>query len=413
MYPQRFYFDLWDLYNYWNSIIQSKAAMSYVYKRPELARQMARQLLHPSVLDEGLRSGLFLSGLRRIGKTTFLINDLIPALEDLGAIVIYVDLWSDPQRSPATLIRDAIRDKLSELESLPAGAVRKLRRLAGADIGALGFKFGFKLESLGEPGGATLAQALGEVVDQGRTDVVLIVDEVQHAITSEEGNQMLLALKAARDAINPRPETLGHFLFVGTGSHRALVGELTARRNQAFTGATSVAYPVLDKEYVAYLLERLSAEGFTAQPSLDVAVKAFQTLGHRPEEMIRALRQLHFHLPPGSNPDEHLPVIANTLRSAAADLELVKLEQLGGLATAIFDRIASADGDARGLFSAEAAAAYSQAIGREVKVEEAQPVVNELMATNLIMRKGHGLYGITDPFVQEMWRERKAIEGKL
>jgi hypothetical protein len=65
------------------------------------------------------------------------------------------------------------------------------------------------------------------------------------------------------------------------------------------------------------------------------------------------------------------------------------------------------------LFSAEAAAAYSKAIGREVKVEEAQPVVNELMATNLIMRKGHGLYGITDPFVQEMWRERKAIEGKL
>ena len=99
--------------------------MSYVYKRPALARQMARQLLYPSVLDEGLRSGLFLSGLRRIGKTTFLINDLIPALEDLGAIVIYVDLWSDTQRSPATLIRDAIREKLSELESLPASAARK------------------------------------------------------------------------------------------------------------------------------------------------------------------------------------------------------------------------------------------------------------------------------------------------
>lgn len=387
--------------------------MSYVYKRPDLARQMARQLLHPSVLDEGLRSGLFLSGLRRIGKTTFLLNDLIPALEDQGAIVIYVDLWSDTQRSPAALIRDAVRKKLVELESLPASAARKLRRLAGADIGALGFKFGFKLDHLGEPGGATLAQALGEVVDQGRTDVVLIVDEVQHAITSDEGNQMLLALKAARDAINPRPDTPGHFLFVGTGSHRALVGELTARRNQAFTGATSVAYPVLDKAYVAYLLERLAAEGFTAQPSLEVAVNAFETLGNRPEEMIKALRQLHFHLPPGSNPDEHLPMIANTLRSAAADIELMKLEQLGGLATAIFDRIACAKGDARGLFSADAASAYSAAIGREVKVEEAQPVVNELMATNLIMRKGHGLYGVTDPFVQEMWRERKSLEGKL
>lgn len=387
--------------------------MSNIYQRPELAKQMARQLLQPGVLDEGLRSGLFLSGLRRTGKTTFLINDLIPALEDLGAIVIYVDLWSDTQRSPAQLILEAVRKTLTELESPSSTILRKLKRLASADIAAFGFKFSFKLDTLGEAGGATLAQALKEVVDQAGADVVLIVDEVQHAITSDEGNQMLLALKAARDAINPRPDTTGHFLFVGTGSHRALVGELTARRNQAFAGATSVAYPVLDREYIDYLLARLSSEGFTALPSPDVAIKAFQALGHRPEEMIRALRQLHFHLPEGSNPDEHLPTIANTLRSAAADVELMKLEQLGGLATAIFDRIATTQGDARGLFSADAAAAYSLAIGREVKVEEAQPVVNELMASNLIMRKGHGLYGITDPFVQEMWRERKSLEGKL
>lgn len=53
------------------------------------------------------------------------------------------------------------------------------------------------------------------------------------------------------------------------------------------------------------------------------------------------------------------------------------------------------------------------AVGREVKIEEIQPVVNELLATNLIMRKGHGLYGITDPFVQEIWRERKALAGKI
>jgi len=86
--------------------------------------------------------------------------------------------------------------------------------------------------------------------------------------------------------------------------------------------------------------------------------------------MIKALRQLHFHLPAGANPDEHLPVIANTLRSAAADIEIMKLEQLGGVPTAVFDRIASTDGDARGLFSGEAAASYSKAVGREVKVEE-------------------------------------------
>ncbi|MEX5624669.1 ATP-binding protein, partial [Pseudomonas syringae] len=78
------------------------------------------------------------------------------------------------------------------------------------------------------------AEALTEVVDQARADDVQVVDEVQQAITTEAGQQMMLALKAARDAINPRPNTPGHFLFIGTGSHRAMVNELTARRNQAF-----------------------------------------------------------------------------------------------------------------------------------------------------------------------------------
>jgi len=387
--------------------------MSSVYRRPDLASQMAKQLLNPGVLDEGLRSGLFLSGLRRTGKTTFLLNDLIPALEAAGALVIYVDLWSDTQTSPAALVRAAIKRTLGDLQAPSSLVLQKLKRVAGVNVGALGFKFGFKLESLGAEGGPTLAHALTEVVDQARTDVVLIVDEVQHAITSEDGNQMLLALKAARDAINPRPGTAGHFLFIGTGSHRALVNELTAKRNQAFAGATSVPYPVLEADYVEHLLQRLAKEGAKSLPSPEVASQAFRTLGSRPEEMIKALRQLNRHLPQGGNPDAHLPVIAATLKSTAADIELMKVEQLGRLATAVFERIASTDGDTRGVFSAEAAADYSKAIGREVRVEEAQPVVNDLLAANLIMRKGHGLYGVTDPFVQEIWREKKALEDDL
>jgi len=360
--------------------------MSSIYRRPALAAQMARQLLTPGVLDEGLRSGLFLSGLRRTGKTTFLLNDLIPTLEEAGALVIYVDLWSDTQTNPAVSVLSAVRKTLAQ------------------------FKFGFTLDSLGVEGGTTLAQALTEVVDQAKTDVVLIVDEVQHAITSDDGNKLLLALKAARDAINPRPATPGHFIFIGTGSHRALVNELTARRNQAFAGATSVPYPVLNGDYVAHLLERLAQEGFEPLPSLAIAVQAFATLGNRPEEMLKALRQLTRHLPAGGRPDEYLPVIAATLRSTAADIELTKEEQLGRLATAVFERIAGTEGDARGVFSTEAAADYAKAVGRDVRVEEIQPVVNELLAANLILRKGHGTYGITDPFVQEIWREKKALE---
>lgn len=383
--------------------------MDKIFHRTALAEQMAQQLLHPGVLDEGLRSGLFISGVRRTGKTTFLQADLVPALETAGALVIYVDLWSNTQANPAALVHAAIRSALSDLQT-PVGAVaERLKKLRNAEIAVAGFKFGFKVEAIGADGGPTLAEAFTQVVDQAQTDIVLIIDEVQHAITSEEGNQMLLALKAARDAINPRPRTPGHFLFIGTGSHRALVSELTARRNQAFAGATSIAYPVLDADYVSHLLARLQAEGMAASPSVAVATAAFRTLGARPEELLRALRELRALLPPGGDPDAILPVIAGTLRSTAADVELMKVEQLGALAMAVFERVAAASGDAKGLFSADALASYGKAIGRDVRADEVQAVLNELMVANVVMRRGHGLYGLTDPFVQEIWAERNAL----
>ena len=380
--------------------------MATIFRRPELAAQMASQLLHPGVLDEGLRSGLFLSGLRRTGKTTFLRNDLIPALQQQGALVIYVDLWSDTKVSPGELIHRAVRHALAALQSPTSPLLANLRQV---DVAAMGLKFGFQLETLGKEGGATLAQAFTEVVDQAKADLVLIVDEVQQAITSEDGNQMLLALKAARDAVNLQPHMPGSFLFIGTGSHRALVSELTARRNQAFAGATSLPYPLLGRDYVEDVLQRLGAAGITPLPSLDGAVACFETLGNRPEELRQALRQMHANASSGIEPDQLLPVIANTLRSKAVDVEISKMERIGSLALAVFSRVARADGPARGLFSAEAVAAYTKAVGREVRTEEIQPVVNDLLAENILMRPGHGRYDVTDPYVKEIWRERQAL----
>ncbi|ABE46853.1 ATP-binding protein [Polaromonas sp. JS666] len=377
------------------------------YQRTALAEGMAKQLLQPGMLDQGLRSGLFLSGQRRTGKTTFLQQDLIPALEAMGAVVIYVDLWADTKADPATLIHAAIRKSLEDLQRPTSSVLVRLKRLKGLELGGVGLKFGFQLHDVGGKNGPTLAQALTEVVDLAKTDVVLIVDEVQQALAGDDGSQMLLAIKAARDAINPRPKTPGHFLFIGTGSHRAQVAEMTRQRNQAFVGATSVDYPTLGNDYVEYVLMGITAEGAKTVPSLAVAVEAFRTLGCRPEEMNRALRQLQQHAQ--EDADKLLPVIATTLKSAAADVELRKVEDLGTLAAAIFDRIARAGGDATGLFAGEALAEYANVVRREVTADQVQRVAEELRDANIIMRKGHGVYAVTDPFVQSAWLERKDL----
>jgi hypothetical protein len=380
-----------------------------IFSRRELATQMAEQILHPTPLTEIFHSGLFLSGLRRIGKTTFIKHDLIPALEQLGAIVIYVDLWSDVKANPRQLVMAAIQKELTELQTPASSLARKLAGIRGIDVDALGFKFGINLAAVGSEGGPSLLDAMLEVIDTARTHVVLIVDEVQQAITTEEGHNLLLALKAVRDAVNIRPLTPGKFIFIGTGSHRAMVGELVARRNQAFQGAHSMEFPVLGADYVSHVLGLLSESGVTGLPRLDVALSAFQTLGCRPEEFKKALIQLVQNRSPELPTDIALPLIAATLRGAAADVEIRRLEDLGELAVAIFDKIASSEEAQRGLFSAEAAADYTNQLGRTVQIGELQPVVNAMLDENLIMRRGHGVYTVTDPFVKTVWQERKRL----
>lgn len=386
--------------------------MSSTYHRSALAAQIAQQLLRPSFLDTSLRSGLFLSGQRRVGKTTFLASDLIPALEALGAVVIYVDLWSQPQANPAELVHAAIRQALGELQAPGSGLLKRLKSVTGLDLGAAGFTFGFKLAELGKPGGVSLAQAFTEVVDQAQTNVVLIVDEVQHALGHTEGDAMLHALKAARDAINTRPGTPGHFLFVGTGSHRARVQELAVKGNQAFNGAVTHEFPVLGREFVDHVLAQVLPQLGDKTPSSEVTEAAFRAMGHRPEELMKALNVLR-GLPAGTDANAHLPTIAQSLSAAAADIELQKVEALGALAEAVFARICGTDGDARGLFTAEALKTYTATLGREVAAPEVQAVLGQLMGANLLMRVKHGHYGVTDPLVEQAWRERQKAQALL
>ncbi len=382
------------------------------FHRTALATQMAQQLLRPSFLDTSLRSGLFLSGQRRVGKTTFLATDLIPALQALGAVVVYVDLWSQPQANPAELLHGAVRQALGELQTPGSGVLDKLKRVKGLEAGAMGFKFGFLLADVGREGGVSLAQAFTELVDQAQTDVVLIVDEVQHALGHPDGDGLLHALKAARDAINTRPSTPGHFLFVGTGSHRARVQDLSIKGNQAFNGAVTHAFPVLGRDFIEHVIAQVRPQLGAMTPSTAVTEEAFKTMGHRPEELMKALNVLR-GLPAGTAPDEHLPTIAQSLSATATDLELQKVEALGPLAEAVFGRICGVDGDVKGLFTAEALKAYAGHTGREVAAPEVQAVLGQLMSANLLMRIKHGHYGLTDALVEKAWRAKLRTQQLL
>lgn len=376
-----------------------------VFHRETYAAQMAEQLLNPGPLDESTRSGVFLSGIRRVGKTTFLRQDLIPALETRGALVIYVDLWADRTKSPSALVHEAVRATLAQLQTPASGL---LQRLKGLNLGAAGLSFGFQLDSVGQPGGTTLAQAFEALVHTAKINVVLIVDEVQQTLGTEEGFALLHALKAARDAVNAKPGMPGRFLFIGTGSHKSLLTDMTSRRAQPFAGALSASYQVLDRDFVQWQLQRVATTPGVVLPSLDVAWQGFQTMGHRPEELLKALRQLQQAR--GADADTAFRIICATLAGAAADVELKAVEEFGELGKAVFERIATgAEDGVTGLFGADALAAYAGRTGGVVETSQVQNIVDKMVSVNLILRPTHGKYTVADPFVRKVWRDKLAL----
>lgn len=376
-----------------------------VFHRPKYAADMAQQLLKPSALQVQVRSGVFLSGIRRIGKTTFLRQDLIPALESMGALVIYVDLWADRSKSPASLVHEAVKATLSALRTPGTGL---LERLKGVNIGAAGISFGFQLDAVGKPGGVTLGDVFTELVDKVKTDVVLIIDEVQHAQGTEDGSNLLFALKAARDAVNTRPGTPGYLLVLGTGSHKSLVADMATRRSQPFAGAVSTGYEPLGSAFVGWKRGQLEQIEGIKLPSQEVMTEGFLAVGQRPEELQSALVLLQSR---PEAPDVAFPIICSTLASAAAEVEIATIEALGALASAIFDRVVSGNesGESK-LFSADAINSYSEQIGMSVDTPQVQNMVDRMITANVILRQSHGVYAVADPFVRQAWRQRKAMQ---
>jgi hypothetical protein len=381
------------------------AATDDLYRRSRYAQELAAQLLRPTPLHTVVRSGVFLAGIRRVGKTTFLRQDLVPALEALGALVIYADLWADRSKSPHALVNEVVRTALGQLAAPGSGL---LKRLKGLNLGAAGLSLGFQVEQVGAPGGTTLAQAFEAVVSQAQVDVVLIVDEVQQALATEDGGHLLHALKAARDAVNARPGMPGTLIVLGTGSHKSLITDMTTRRAQPFTGAVTAAYEVLGPDFVRWQLDRIAASPGVALPSAEVAWAGFQALGHRPEELLKALVQLQATPAPA---DAAFPIICATLASAAADTELRAVEDFGNLGRAVFAFIAAGrEEGVSGLFGAEALAFYRQQLGGlGVEPSQVQNMADRLIAANLIARPSHGVYAVADPFVRQVWQQRAAL----
>ncbi len=284
-------------------------AAGFVFRRPTLAAQIAEGLTGAGLMDYS--SGLFLAAPRRTGKSTFLREDLIPECQKRNWLTVYVDLWAKREADPAWLIATAIASALVPYEK----GIRKLAKSLGVE--KLNFlrtlSWDFTKPQL--PEGATLTQALELLHHASGQSLVLVIDEAQHALSTESGLNAMFALKAARDELNQGRDTPGLYL-VFTGSNRDKLAHLVLGRNQPFFGSSVTPFPLLGKDFTkAYTLWLNRHLAQTNQFDWMDVEQAFEQVGRRPEMLRSIIGNVALELGEAGHLGELLRSNAETIRA--------------------------------------------------------------------------------------------------
>ncbi|MGE4241594.1 AAA family ATPase [Ramlibacter sp.] len=253
------------------------------FPRTALAEQLVQALQGRAFLGD-VHNGLFLAAPRRTGKSTFLRSDLQPTLESAGVTVVYVDLWADPRRDPGALIAEAIGGSLD----LHLGAVARAARRTGLKSVKLAGTVEIDTSRIGHVDGLTLVDALRALHERAGKPVALIVDEAQHALTSEAGEAAMTALKSARDQLN-KPGQI-NLMLVMSGSDRDKLLRLVVSASAPFYGSQIQPLPPLDADFIAHVADLVEAQRPDLRPVDRPALNsAFAVFNHRPQFFMAGL----------------------------------------------------------------------------------------------------------------------------
>lgn len=381
-----------------------------IFHRPELAKKLGGQILVAGV-GSAASSGVFLAAPRRTGKSTFVREDLRPALEADGALVVYADLWANPTADPGQVIGNAIRASLAGHE----GVILRLAKSAGMSKVSLG-SVSFDLDRVGLGKDVSLTDALVALSDETGKTIVLIIDEAQHAITTDAGIAALFALKAARDELNSSQH---HGLrIVCTGSNRDKLAMLRNSKDQAFFGAPLVNFPLLGRDYVEWFCQGVN---LPFQLDSEQVWPLFIEAGYRPELLGSAADQFRFEfdVDPTTIPEK----FANAVRRLAEELNEVQrgvIHSLTPIQSAVL-RVMAAANQHYAPFEAATLEKYRKAMQlsgqqpEDVKVDVpgVQQALIALQDKKLIWRAARGVYAVEEQSIIDTLKADGVLDGLL
>jgi hypothetical protein len=373
------------------------------FPRQALANELVAALRGQQVFGDA-HNGLFLAAPRRTGKSTFLQLDLKPALEAVGSVVVYVDLWADQRRDPGAHIADAIgRVLVSRL-----GPLKRSAKAVGLDSVTIAGAVTLDISRIGRVDGVTLPDALRTLRDAAKAPVALIIDEAQHALTSEAGEATMAALKSARDQLN-RPGEV-ELMLVMSGSDRDKLLRLVNTNGAPFYGSQISRMPTLGADFIEHVARLVLAQRPELAPiNSSLLGVAFERFGHRPQFFIDALGQALSPLADLRGVRFEEAVMEAASQRQLADESQMESEYLAlrPIEQAVLWRLLEQGARFRP-YDSEALRFYRQQVSGRVTTQMAQRALESLRARTpaLVWKSARGEYAVDDAAMHRWFAQR-------
>ena len=364
------------------------------FARPELARKYLR------TFEIGLISAQALFAPRRMGKSEFLEQDLIPAAQKFGLLTAYLNLW-DAREHP----RGAVISALARAGS-PRGLSALIKKLKGplkkvkASAKVTGLAEGSLEAELAEDPKFT-GPALSELLrsfDRPNRRLLLVLDEAQ-VLASPVNSDLTHSLRAGLDI---RKQTI-KVIFAGSSesSLRRMFGRAT---EPFYNWAPIEPFERLGAEFVTAMT--LKVNQLSRYPlSEREALRAFEALKRTPEFFRRYLQRYLSYAELGSR--------------AALDDTLAHVFSDSGYRTT-WDRLLPADKAVLRALAQEVSDLHSLAarkrlgeelgLGKPAPLDTPKNALRRLQKDELVMKLEYGHYQIQDEGFVEWLRQLELEE---
>ena len=358
------------------------------YPRPELARKYLQ------TFDIGLTTARGLFAKRRMGKSEFLEQDLIPAARAAGYLTAYLNLWdarSHPTPSLVAVLGRALQprgiSKLVQRLNTPLKKIKASGKVPGLVEGAL------EAELADDPASAgPLLSELLRGFDKPGKRMLLVLDEAQ-VLADPVQAELAHSLRAGLDS---RKQNIK---VIFAGSSEPTLRRMFGRATEPFYNwAPLEPFELLDIEFVKAMVAKVNKLSRYPLNEKD-ALNAFVKLKNTPEFFRRYLNRYLTHAELGAQ-----AALADTQAHVFNDANFRD----------IWNKLLPADQEVLKLLANGVTDLHSEPtrllLGRSLGVDQAvskntpQQSLRRLQQEDIVVKLDHGHYQLQDDVLAEWLR---------